>query len=341
MYGITETTVHVTYYPREKADTIARGASPIGYRIPDLTIYILDEQGQPVPLGVAGELYVGGAGVARGYLNRPELTATRFLVDPFRADARSRMYRTGDVGRFRADGSIEYLGRMDFQVKLRGYRIELGEIENRLLEHPQLREALVLAREDRPGDKRLVAYVIPARQMAGRHGSQLDINELRRHLQTRLPEYMVPSAFVVLSALPLTSNGKVDRNSLPTPEYQAEEYLPPQTEGEQTIVAIFEELLGATNVSRSANFFSIGGNSLYAGIACNRLSASFGVTVSIRMLFENPTVQALSTVILQLITKEDGQDLTSLLESTENMTAEEVEEFLKRGLPGAPGRIEP
>ncbi|MES2940624.1 MAG: amino acid adenylation domain-containing protein, partial [Pseudomonadota bacterium] len=192
MYGITETTVHVTYRPLAPADADAAGASPIGQRIPDLRVYVLDAHSQPAPIGVAGELYVGGAGVARGYLNRPELTAQRFLDDPFHASG--RMYRTGDLARFRADGSLEYLGRNDSQVKVRGFRIELGEIEAKLAQLPGVRQAIVLAREDSPGDRRLVAYVV------AQDGTDLDAADLRTQLATLLPDYMVPAAFVQLDA---------------------------------------------------------------------------------------------------------------------------------------------
>jgi amino acid adenylation domain-containing protein len=211
MYGITETTVHVTYRELAQADSLRDGPSPIGRPIPDLRIYILDENRQPVPIGVTGEFYVGGAGVTRGYLNRPELTAERFIADPFSGATDGHMYRTGDLGKWLCDGSIEYLGRNDFQVKLRGFRIELGEIEAKLMALEGVREAVVLAREDRPGDKRLVAYVV------AQAGSDPIAVDLRRQLATVLPEHMTPSAFVSMKALPLTHNGKLDRKALPAP----------------------------------------------------------------------------------------------------------------------------
>jgi amino acid adenylation domain-containing protein len=206
MYGITETTVHVTYRPITRADTERVGPSPIGRRIPDLRVYVLDTRGEPVPVGVAGEMYVGGAGVALGYLGRPGLTAQRFVADPFSG---GRMYRTGDRGRWLPDGSLEYLGRADQQVKVRGYRIETGEVEARLAEHPAVREAVVLAREDAAGDRRLVAYWVG--------GEALEPEALRTHLLARLPEHMVPAAYVRLGSLPLTPNGKLDRRALPAP----------------------------------------------------------------------------------------------------------------------------
>jgi amino acid adenylation domain-containing protein len=226
MYGITETTVHVTYRPLNQVDVQHRGASPIGAAIPDLTTYILDPYGEPVPIGVTGELYVGGAGVARGYLNRPELTAARFLPDPFSFDSGTRMYRTGDLGRWLPDGTIEYLGRNDFQVKIRGFRIELGEIETRLSEFPDVGEAVVIAREETPGDNRLVAYYTTP-SIAGANQNTISAERLRSHLLETLPEYMVPAAYVHMQSLPLNNNGKLDRKALPAPEidsYTTREY---------------------------------------------------------------------------------------------------------------------
>src|SRR5438270_7522568 len=220
MYGITETTVHVTYRPLQMSDSLEKG-SPVGKRLGDLRIYLLDGEGEPVPLGAVGEIYVGGAGVARGYLNRPDLTKERFVKDRFCAEAGARMYKTGDLGRYLADGNLEFLGRNDQQVKIRGFRIELGEIEARLREHPLVREAVVIARED--GEKRLVAYVVMNVAEEGEPGSVATGSSdlaaaLRAHLAARLPEYMVPAAFVQLEEVPLTLNGKLDRRALPAPE---------------------------------------------------------------------------------------------------------------------------
>ncbi|MFI4982349.1 MAG: amino acid adenylation domain-containing protein, partial [Nevskiales bacterium] len=215
-YGPTEGTVYVSTH---RCDANDDGSPPIGRPIANTQIYILDGQQQPAPLGVAGEIHIGGLGVARGYLNRPELTAERFIRDPFSRDPQARLYRTGDLGRWKPDGNIEYLGRNDDQVKIRGYRIELGEIEAQLNRHPQIREAVVIAREDQPGDRRLVAYLTC--------NEAPNLEELRSQLKELLPEYMVPSAFVVLEALPLTPNGKLDRKALPAPEagaYQTQEY---------------------------------------------------------------------------------------------------------------------
>ena len=211
MYGITETTVHVTYRGLEAAD-VGRGGSPIGRPLADLRAYVLDGNRQPVPVGVVGELYVGGAGVARGYLNREELTAERFLADPFAVEAGARVYRTGDLGRWLSDGNLEFFGRNDHQVKIRGFRIELGEIEARLAEQAGVREAVVVALEEE-GEKRLVAYYVPEET-----ATEISTEVLRSGLSGVLPEHMVPAAYVKLERLPLTPNGKLDRKALPEPE---------------------------------------------------------------------------------------------------------------------------
>jgi amino acid adenylation domain-containing protein len=306
MYGITETTVHVTYRPLKRHDIERRGGSPIGRRIPDLRIYILDERREPVPVGVAGELYIGGAGVARGYLNRPELTAERFLKDPFTPETGVRMYRTGDLGRWQADGNIEFLGRNDFQVKIRGFRIELGEIEARLAEHPAVREAVVIAREDTPGDKRLVAYYasletgdIGDQQGGETQETALGAEQLRAHLAARLPEYMVPAAYVRLQSLPLTSNGKLDRNALTAPEqdaYAVRGYEPPQGGTETRLAQIWAEVLQLDKVGRHDNFFELGGHSLLAVTLVNVLQQA-GMKISTTDVFKHPTIESMVTRI--------------------------------------------
>ena len=271
-YGPTETTTFATTY---EITSVAEGAPniPIGRPIANTRVYILDGRGQPVPIGVAGELYIGGAGVARGYLKRPELTAERFLADPFAGEPEARMYRTGDLGRWLEDGNIEFLGRNDFQVKIRGFRIELGEIEARLVEHPAVREAVVLVRENTPGDKQLVAYYTDAEvQVAGQE--PVDAELLRSYLATTLPDYMVPAAYVRLESLPLTPNGKLDRKALPAPDtdaYSSRGYEPPQGEVETKLAAIWADVLKLDRMGRHDNFFALGGHSLLAVTLIERM----------------------------------------------------------------------
>lgn len=290
-YGPTETTVGCVIH---EIDELAAGAVPLGRPISNTQIYVLDRHGQPVPVGVAGEIHVGGAGVARGYLNRPELTAERFVPDPFSADARARMYKTGDLGRWRADGTIEYLGRNDHQVKIRGFRIELGEIEAQLVRHEEVKEAAVIAREDTPGEKRLVAYVVP-----GNPSNPLSVEGLRTHMKAALPEYMVPSAFVTLESMPLTANGKLDRRALPAPEieaYASGEYQPPQGEVEEILAGTWQTLLRIDRVGRQDNFFELGGHSLLIVQMMERLR-SVGLSAEVRRVFENPTLAGLASVL--------------------------------------------
>jgi acyl carrier protein len=247
-----------------------------------------------VPVGVAGEIRIGGLGVARGYLGRAGLTAERFVPDPFSADAGGRLYRTGDLGRWLADGTIEFLGRTDFQVKIRGFRIEPGEIEARLLEHPGVRDAVVLVREDASGDRRLVAYHV---------GEALDAQTLRAHLSQRLPEYMVPAAYVHLEMLPLTPNGKVDRKALPAPEgdaYATREYEAPAGKVEQALAGIWAELLGVERVGRGDGFFALGGHSLLAVQMISRVRQEIGVELALDAVFENPVLSALADRIVEL-----------------------------------------
>jgi len=259
-------------------------------------MYILDERGEPVPVGVAGELYIGGAGVARGYLKRPELTAERFLPDPFTARAGARMYKSGDLGRWLPDGNIEFLGRNDHQVKIRGYRIELGEIEARLLEHTGVRETVVLAREDTPGEKRLVAYYTASGEV------EVAAEVLRAHLSVTLPEHMVPAAYVRMERMPLTANGKLDRKALPTPGTDAfgvRGYEAPQGEIEEKLAAIWVEVLKVERVGRHDNFFELGGHSLVAVALIERMRQQ-GLRAEVRMLFDAPTLCYLaSTVTLE------------------------------------------
>ncbi|KGV43561.1 non-ribosomal peptide synthetase [Burkholderia pseudomallei] len=301
MYGITETTVHVTYCALRAEDAMRLGASPIGVRIPDLQLYVLDDRREPVPMGVTGELYVGGAGVARGYLNRPELTRERFIDDPFVAGG--RLYRTGDLARWRTDGSLEYLGRNDFQVKIRGFRIELGEIEAQLAKVTGVREVVVLARDSaadtdqnadlnasataNSSEKRLVAY----------YKGDADVAALRAQAAQHLPSYMVPSAYVRLDAWPLTPNGKLDRRALPAPAddaYARAEYEAPQGAREEALAAIWRDLLHVERVSRHDNFFELGGHSLLAVQLVSRLRQALSVEVALSTVFDAPVLSALA-----------------------------------------------
>ncbi|MGD7154321.1 non-ribosomal peptide synthase/polyketide synthase, partial [Ralstonia pseudosolanacearum] len=313
MYGITETTVHVSYRALEAADAQGTG-SPIGRRIPDLRVYVLDAHGEPVPVGVTGEMYIGGAGVARGYLNRPELTAARFVVNPFHGEGRERMYRTGDLARWLPDGSLEYQGRADAQVKLRGFRIELGEIEARLSQCAGVREAVVTVREDVPGEQRLVAYYVS--------GEAIEAQALREQLQGSLPEYMVPAAYVRLAHLPLTSNGKLDRKGLPAPEgqaYASTAYEAPQGAVEQTLAGIWQTLLGVERVGRHDDFFALGGHSLQAVRLVTQVRVQLGAELGLTALFAQPSLSAVAQAIvrgqgsaLQAITAADRSEALPL-----------------------------
>jgi amino acid adenylation domain-containing protein/FkbH-like protein len=291
MYGITETTVHVTYCPLTAEQIASERRSVVGRAIPDLGTYLLDEKRNLVPIGVTGEIYVGGAGVARGYLNRPELTAERFVENPFVGRTGSRLYKSGDLARWRSDGTLEYLGRNDHQVKIRGFRIELGEIEAQLASYAGVAEARVLAREDVPGEKRLVAYVISeGKKMPG-------LEAMRAWLKQRLPEYMVPGAFVTLDRFPLTQNGKLDQRALPAPDRAAfalREYEAPEGTLETTLASVWQGLLRVERISRRDDFFEIGGHSLLATRVMSRLRELLGVEVPVRALFEARTLDQLA-----------------------------------------------
>jgi amino acid adenylation domain-containing protein len=297
MYGITETTVHVTYRPIAMGDLATAQRSPIGVPIGDLQVYLLDTHFNLVPVGVAGEMYVGGEGVARGYLNRAELSAERFVPHPFSDKPGARLYRTGDLARVLADGKLEFLGRVDHQVKIRGYRIELGEVEAVLGQHPEVREGVVVVREDEPGDKRMVAYIV------GHGASAPLLGELRGYLRGKLPEYMLPSTIVVLGALPLTQNGKVDRNALPDPnslssESDAGDALP-QSELEQMIAAVWKELLKLDRVGVHSNFFDLGGHSILLAQAHAKLSEITQREIPMIVMFQFPTISSLAGYLSQ------------------------------------------
>jgi pristinamycin I synthase-3/4 len=286
MYGITETTVHVTYRPLELADCDAP-SSNIGVPIPDLQVYVLNEARIPVPVGAPGELYVGGAGLARGYLNRPELTDERFVPHPFDSEPGARLYRTGDLARRRPDGDLEYMGRADDQVKLRGFRIELGEIESALLSHDAVNESIVVLIGETADDRKLVAYVVPTPNV------MLEVSDLRQHLKESLPDYMVPAAIIELDALPLTANGKVDRKSLPAPEWARAEDQPftaPRTPVEEVLLELWREMLDEEDLGIHDDFFELGGHSLLATQLIARIGEVLEADVDIRILFEAGTV---------------------------------------------------
>ena len=305
VYGPTENTTFSTWHlvgsVREGASTV-----PIGLPINSARAYVLDAGLEPVPLGVSGELYVAGAGLARGYLKRPALTAERFVADPHGPPG-TRMYRTGDLARWRDDGTLEFLGRADQQVKIRGFRIEPGEIEAALSAQPGVAQAAVIAREDAPGGKQLVAYVVPA---AG--AAPLEATALRRRLSERLPDYMVPAHLVLLESLPLTVNGKLDRRALPAPERRSEHYRAPRTRAEEVLCGLFAEVLKLERVGIEDNFFALGGHSLLATRFASRVRAALGVELAIRTLFEAPTVERLASNLHSRLLSADFQGQNSL-----------------------------
>jgi acyl-CoA synthetase (AMP-forming)/AMP-acid ligase II len=290
LYGPTETTIWSTVKEVQPGE----GLMPIGRPIANTQIYLLDPHFQPVPIGVFGELYIGGDGLAWGYLGRPALTAEKFIPNPFSPEPGARLYRTGDLARYLPDGDIEFFGRMDHQVKIRGFRIELGEIEATLSQHPAVRETVALVREELPGDKRLVAYAIP-------EGEPPTTTELRYFLQQKLPEYMVPAAFVMLDALPLTPNGKVDRRALPPPDWARPElalaFVAPRTPVEDALASIWSQVLGIEQVGIYDDFFELGGHSLLATRVISHMRSTLKVEVPLRTMFEAPTVAGLAESI--------------------------------------------
>jgi amino acid adenylation domain-containing protein len=312
-YGPTETVVGCCVYDVPPTAEIT-GAVPIGRPLANTQLYVLDAQFQPAPIGVAGELYIGGDGLARGYLDRPALTAEKFVPNPFSVTPGARLYKTGDLARYRPDGVLEFLGRIDHQIKLRGFRIEIGEIETVLQQHPDVQEAVAIVREDAPGDKRLVAYVVGQEPRTGALGANQEPgdgsdgsrfvalgSELRAFLQGKLPEYMIPSAFVTLDALPLTANGKVDRKLLPAPDHEqlhSAAYVAPRDELETTIAAIWADVLGIARVGVHDNFFALGGHSLLAVKVIAGLHERCQTELPLRRIFEAPTVAELAASIV-------------------------------------------
>ncbi|MFF4445712.1 amino acid adenylation domain-containing protein [Streptomyces sp. NPDC001502] len=294
VYGPTETTTFATGHRLDPRDgAVVDGRIPIGTALDDTRLYVLDERGRPVPQGAVGELCIGGTGVARGYLGRPGLTARQFTPDPYGAPG-ARMYRTGDLARRRPDGTVDYLGRADQQVKIRGHRIEPGEIEAELARCPQIGHAAVVVREDAPGEQRLVAYVVPS------DGQAAEPAELHRALAARLPAYMLPSAIVPLAALPVTPNGKLDRRALPAPPEEGvrrAEFAAPATRTEELAATVWGEVLGTGRIGRHDDFFALGGHSLRATRAVSRLGARLGTGVPLRLLFEHPTLEGFASAL--------------------------------------------
>ena len=311
-YGPTETTVYSTFWRCEREG--APKSIPIGRPVANTHLRILDALGNPVPIGVAGELHIGGDGLARGYLNRPELTAERFVADPFTSAPGARMYRTGDLVRYLPDGNIEFLGRIDHQVKLRGFRIELGEIEAVLAKQPAVREAVVQLREDTPGDKRLVAYIVT-------HGEMPATADLRAALKTGLPDYMVPAAFVQLPAIPLTPNGKLDRKALPAPPtgsaLSQSEVIAPRDNIERHLVAIWEILLNLDSVGVQDNFFDLGGHSLLAVQLMDQIEKNFRKRLPMDSLwFHGGTIESLATLLRDEFCATENPELMTIKSGT-------------------------
>jgi amino acid adenylation domain-containing protein len=293
-YGPTESTTFTCCYsiPRRLDENIT--SISIGRPVANSKVYLLDSQLSPVPVGVTGELYIGGDGLARGYLNRPELTAEKFIPDPFCQDPGARLYKSGDLARFLSNGNIEFLGRTDHQVKIRGFRIELGEIEAALRQHPAVQQTVVLVRQKMSGEKSLVAYLVSSEE------SISTVNELRSFLRQKLPEYMVPSSFVTVAALPLLPSGKIDRNALPAPDEDKAElstFVAPRTAVEELLVEIWAEVLKVEKVGVSDNFFELGGHSLLATQVISRLHKTFDLSLPLQSLFENPTIEGLARII--------------------------------------------
>lgn len=323
VYGPTETTVWSTV---ERVQP-GHASITIGHPIDNTEVYVVDKHLQLVPAGVPGELLIGGLGVAQGYLDRPELTAEKFISDTLGQRVDGRLYRTGDLARWRRDGRLEVVGRIDHQVKLRGFRIELGEIESVLAAHDRVAQAVVVCREDRPGDKRLVAYLV-----AAEGDVEIDIAALRAAARERLPEYMMPSAFVAMERMPLTPNGKVDRRALPAPDADAfavAEYTAPRNTEEETLAALWAEVLGIPQVGIHDNFFDLGGHSLLATQLVTRMQKALGGDIGLRMIFEAPTVaQFAELVVSQRMQNIDEDALAAMLQQLEDLSEADIQAML-------------
>jgi acyl-CoA synthetase (AMP-forming)/AMP-acid ligase II/acyl carrier protein len=330
-YGPTETTITATTFeiPANFSTATERHRVPIGRPLANRKTYILDRSGQPVPIGIPGELYLGGDGLARGYLHRPELTAERFIPDSFAEQPGARLYKTGDLARYLSDGSIEFLGRVDYQVKIRGFRIELGEIEAALRQHPAVQQTVVLAREDRPGEKRLVAYLVAAPE------KRPTVSELRSYLKDKLPEFMIPTAFVMLDKFPQTPSGKVDQRALPAPAESRPElesaFVAPRTPTETLLAEIVSEVLHVAQVGIHDNFFDLGGHSMLATQVISQVRDIFQVEVPLRKIFETPTVEGLALAIAHAqAEQEDREKLEKMLADLDQLSDAEVQKLLQQ-----------
>jgi acyl carrier protein len=296
-YGPTECSDDISHYVIDESLNKIRGSAPLGLPLQNTQAYVLDERMQPVPTGMLGEMYIGGIGVGRGYLNRSALTAERFLPDPFSKYAGSRLYKTGDRVRRYDDGKFEFVGRFDYQVKVRGLRIELAEIETVLNQYESIQRAVVITREDEPGDKRIVGYVV------AKGGATLHSSDLRSHARKWLPEYMVPNAFVVLDEMPLTANEKIDRNALPRPERHMDDavaqetFVAPRNPVEEKLAVIWREALEMDRVGIHDNFFELGGHSLLATRVISRVRNELKVQLHLRVLFDGPTIAELAKAV--------------------------------------------
>jgi acyl-coenzyme A synthetase/AMP-(fatty) acid ligase/acyl carrier protein len=328
LYGPTEASVDVTYWECSRQSDL--GVVPIGRPIANTNIYILDWYLNPVPVGIPGQLHIGGAGLGRGYLNRPELSAEKFIPDPFAEEPGARLYNTGDLARYLPDGNIEFLGRVDHQVKLRGFRIELGEIEEAIRHNASVREVVVVDREDRPGDKRLVAYVVAD------PGETLFADQLRGFLKERLPDFMIPSAFVALEQMPLTPNGKLDRKALPVPdEAQLRSQTPfasPRSPLEELLADVWAEVLGVERVGIHDDFFEMGGQSILATQLISKIQQILPVELPLRTIFEAPTVAELATAIEQSQQSLDDAEMSlmaEVLSELQELTDGDVEALME------------
>jgi acyl-CoA synthetase (AMP-forming)/AMP-acid ligase II/acyl carrier protein len=295
-YGPTETTIDVCHWVCKKDDV--NDIVPIGKPIGNTQLYILDQRLMPVPIGAPGELYIGGDCLARGYLNQPELTAEKFIADPFSSEPARKLYKTGDLVRYLPGGEIVFMGRLDNQVKLRGFRIELGEIENAIRQYHGIQQVFIMVRDDRPGDKRLVAYIIPA------SGTILEVDKLRSFLREKIPAHLIPSAFVMIDTFPLTVNGKIDWKALPAPDQGTlgdRELVAPRNTAEQILCQIWMSVLGRDRLSVEDNFFDIGGNSLLAIQVMARIRKEFEIVVPVTKIFEYPSLSDLALQVNFLV----------------------------------------